>query len=166
MPCGICVAGSLFGLRFLHHLSGQNCAHSSCRICTINRLNPIFYPEISGVFVGVLTAFTVLPGVSERSIHLQLPTMRSQISTDDGWDLIPFESAAHFVQPTAKATPLSRPEFVLQPRLPVSLRVSMSDMPALPRPPVSGPKFTVANLSDAVPRGIPQFSPVVTPCFT
>ena len=36
----------------------------------------------------------------------------------------------------------------------------MSDMPALPRPPVSGPKLTVANLSDAVPHGIPQFSPV------
>ena len=26
VPCGICVAGSLFGPRFLHHLSGQNCA--------------------------------------------------------------------------------------------------------------------------------------------
>ena len=47
-------------------------------------------------FCCVLTAFTVLPGVSERSIHLQLPTMRSQISTDDGWDLIPFELAAQF----------------------------------------------------------------------
>lgn len=86
--------------------------------------------------------------------------MRPQISTDDEWDLIPFESAAPFVQPTAKATPLSRPAFDLQPRLPVSLRVPMSDMPALPRPPVSGPKLTVANLSDAQPHGIPQFSPV------
>ena len=86
--------------------------------------------------------------------------MRPQTSMDDGWDLIPFESATPFVQPTAKATPLSRPEFVVQPRFPVSLRVPGSDMPTLPRPPNSGPKLTVANLSDAVPQGRPRFSPV------
>ena len=82
------------------------------------------------------------------------------MTTDDGWDLIADDLFSDFVQPSAKACPLPRPQHVVQPRLQAPFRMNATPMTGMSASSRSGPRLTVAGLSAATPQGVPAFSPV------
>jgi len=82
------------------------------------------------------------------------------MTTDDGWDLIADDLFSDFVQPSAKACPLPRPQHVVQPRLQAPFRMNATPLTGTPAPSSSGPCLTVAGISAATPKGVPAFAPV------
>ena len=79
---------------------------------------------------------------------------------DDGWELIADDTCSNFMQPTAKAAPLPRPQQALHPRLAAPFHVTAAPATGWPTQHTPGPRLTVAGLSDANPRGAPVFGPV------
>ena len=86
--------------------------------------------------------------------------METQTTIDDGWDLITDDFFSGFVQPSAKACPLPRPQPVVQPRLQAPFRLNATQLTGTPAPSRSGPCLTVARISAATPKGVPAFAPV------
>jgi hypothetical protein len=78
----------------------------------------------------------------------------------EGWELIRDPTPAHFLQPTPKTCPLSRPEFLVQPRLQAMWQVSPVPVTGVPRTNHAGPKLTVAGLLDSKPQTAPVYHPI------
>ena len=85
--------------------------------------------------------------------------MGNQIIRDDGWEPIPDVEPQPMLQPTAKAHPLRRPVFDVQPRLPVELHVSAAPVPGSSTMPRSGPRLTIADSSASTPAPRVGYAP-------
>ena len=149
------------------HLSGRKCwppqcersfAPSSCPSCMIQIHQYLLWTLF--ILAGHPIGFSHLHCGFVKSLLHQLQTMGTQMIKDDGWELIADDTCPIFVQPTAKAMPLPRPQHAVQQRFP-ALR-SVHDIPSTggSNSIRAGPQLTVAGLSGAAPQQVPVFAPV------
>ena len=158
--CGATDVVILSGQKCWHHRSELSCAPLLSHFCMINILLYVICLWISYILAGLRIGFFPSPCVSERSLLHQWQTMETQTTIDDGWDLITDDFFSDFVQPSAKACPLPRPQPVVQPRLQAPFRLNATQLTGTPAPSRSGPCLTVARISAATPKGVPAFAPV------
>ena len=79
---------------------------------------------------------------------------------EDGWELICDSSQVPFLQPTPKACPLSRPDFLIQPRLQAFWNVSQVPDTTMSRTIQTGLRLTLARTSGSAPQAAPAYHPV------